>query len=288
MNSQVNQEEVVNLIINTINTIFSNLLSSIDTKIYTDLDNIVFINKDLVSNSFFQNILGSHGLIYLADSFLVGFTLYYIFKLYYANFNEVQIEKPYQFLFKMFFFVLVIHFSYFICEQILNLNYFVSSSIKEICSNISNKDVSFTNLIRNINNNASSEDLAFDLFSIHGIVQSITSTGLFGLMLSYSVRYILVQFFIMCSPLAILCLINNSTSWIFKNWSKCFLSLIVLQCFIPLILTICFITDDSSNFLSVASIYALTKINHYVREIFGGLNLEVSSNMSSLFNTFKR
>lgn len=288
MNSQINQDEVVNLIINTINTIFSNLLSSIDNKIYSDLDNIVFINKDLVSNSFFQNILGSHGLIYLADSFLVGFALYYIFRLYYSNYNEIHIEKPYQFFFKMFFFALVIHFSYFICEQVLNLNYLVSSSIEEICSNISNEDVSFTSLIRNINNNASSEELAFDLFSIQGIVQSITSTGLFGLMLSYSVRYILIQFFIMCSPLAILCLINNSTTWVFKNWSKCFFSLIVLQCFIPLILVICFITDDSSNFLSVAAIYALTKINHYVREIFGGLNLEVSSNMTSLMNTFKR
>ena len=90
MNSQINQEEVVNLIINTINTIFSNLLSSIDTKIYRDLDNIVFINKDLIANSFFQNIFGSHGLIYLSDSFLVGLTLYYIFKLYYSNYNEVH------------------------------------------------------------------------------------------------------------------------------------------------------------------------------------------------------
>lgn len=288
MNSQINQEEVVNLIINTINTIFSNLLSSIDTKIYRDLDNIVFINKDLIANSFFQNIFGSNGLIYLADSFLVGLTLYYIFKLYYSNYNEVHVEKPYQFIFKMFFFVLVIHFSYFICEQVLNLNYLVSSSIKEICSNVSSEDVSFTGLIRIINNNASSEELTFDLFSIQGIIQSFTTTGLFGLMLSYSVRYILLQFFIMCSPLAFLCLINNSTIWIFRNWSKCFFSLLILQCFIPLILVICFITDDSSNFLSIAAIYALTKINHYVREIIGGINLEVSNNMTSLINTFKR
>ena len=288
MNSQINQTEVVNLIINTINTIFSNLLSSIDNKIYIDLDDIVFINKDLISNSFFQNIMGSHGLIYLADSFLVGFSLYYVFKLYYSNYNEISIEKPYQFFFKILLFTIVIHFSYFICEQVLNLNYLVSSSIKEICSNISNEDVSFSSLIRNINNSASEENIAFDLFSIDGIVQSITTTGLFSLMLSYSIRYILIQFFIMCSPLAILCLMSSSTSWIFRNWSKCFFSLIIIQCLIPFIIVICFITDSSNNLLSIASIYALTKINSYVREIFGGLNLEVSNNMSGLINTFKR
>lgn len=288
MNSQISQDEAVNLIINTINTIMSNLISSIDNKIYADLDNIVFINKDILSTAFFKNILGSNGLVYLADSFLVGFALYYIVKLYYSNYNEIPIERPYQFFFKMFTFALVIHFSYFICEQVLNLNYLISSSIKEICSDLSNEDVSFTSLIRNINNNASYSNLSFDLFSIQGIVQSITTTGLLGLMLSYSVRYILIQFFILCSPLTFLCLISNSTSWIFKNWSRCFLSLIVLQCFVPFILVICFISNDSSNFLSVASIYALTKINSYIREIFGGLNLEVQSNMNGLINTLKR
>ena len=111
MNSQINQAEVVNLIINTINTIFSNLLSSIDTK---------------VSNSFFQNIMESHSLIYLVDSFLVGFSLYYVFKLYYSSYNEIPIEKPYQFFFKILIYSIVIHFSYFICEQVLNLNYLVS------------------------------------------------------------------------------------------------------------------------------------------------------------------
>lgn len=288
MNSQINQDEAVNLIINTINTIISNLISSIDNKIYLDLDNIVFINKDILSTSFFKNILGSNGLIYLADSFLLGFALYYILKLYYSNYNEIPIERPYQFFFKMFIFVLVIHFSYFICEQVLSLNYLLSSSIREICSDLSNEDVSFTSLIRNINNNAANANLSFDLFSIQGIIQSITTTGLLGLMLSYSVRYILIQFFILCSPLAFLCLISNSTSWVFKNWFRCFFSLIILQCLIPLILVICFISYDSNNFLSVASIYALTKMNSYVRDIFGGLNLEVQSNMNGLINTFKR
>ena len=45
------------IIIETLNTLFSNLLSSIDTTLYSLLDNIVFIDTDIVENSFFNNVL---------------------------------------------------------------------------------------------------------------------------------------------------------------------------------------------------------------------------------------
>ena len=51
----------------------------------------------------------------------------------------------------------------------------------------------------------------FDLFSFDGMIKSLTSIGLLSLLLNYSVRYVLIMFFIISSPLAFLSLINYST-----------------------------------------------------------------------------
>ena len=68
--------EIVNVILETINAIFSNLFSSIDNSIYTNLDNIAFIDKSIISNNFFEKILGANGkngLIYLTDALLIRY-----------------------------------------------------------------------------------------------------------------------------------------------------------------------------------------------------------------------
>lgn len=70
------QSEIINIIIETINTIFNNLFSSIDNSIYTNLDNIAFIDKNIISNNFFEKILGAsgkNGFIYLTDAMLVRY-----------------------------------------------------------------------------------------------------------------------------------------------------------------------------------------------------------------------
>lgn len=70
------QSEIINIIIETINTIFNNLFTSIDNTIYTNLDNIAFIDKSIISNNFFEKILGANGkngLIYLTDAMLVRY-----------------------------------------------------------------------------------------------------------------------------------------------------------------------------------------------------------------------
>ena len=54
------EEETLNIteiIFNTINTLFSNLFSSIDNSLYPLLDDIVFINDDFMNNSFLENLL---------------------------------------------------------------------------------------------------------------------------------------------------------------------------------------------------------------------------------------
>ncbi len=284
------QSEIVNLIIETINTIFSNIFSSIDNNLYGNLDKVAFINADILSNSFFEKILGSNGkngFIYLTDAMLLGISIYYCLRLFYSHYSEANIEKPYQFLFKLLVFTIFINFSYFIIEQVLNLNYLISSSIQEIGNNTLNQDISFAGLISKLNSTLSFNESTLDIFSLDGILKSFTSVGLINLLFTYSLRYVLVQVLILFCPFAFLSLINSSTSWIFRSWSRSLFSILILQSFFPLIIMVIFSVPDN-NILLVSGIYLLTKINNYVKEIFGGISIDFSGNFNNMMSILKK
>ena len=87
----------------------------------------------------------------IANALLLGFTIYYSIKLLYSHFSYTEIERPYQFVFKLLIFAICINSSYFICEQILNINSLLSESIREIGKNLFNTEISFNNLIQMLN-----------------------------------------------------------------------------------------------------------------------------------------
>lgn len=284
------KSEIVNIIIETINSIFNNLFSSIDNNIYSNLDNFIFVNKDIINNSFFEKILGANGkngILYLTDALFIGIIIYYSLRFAYSSFSGNSIEKPSQFIFKMIILGIIINFSYFICEQLLNINYFISESVREIGGSILHKDISFSSLIMQLNSTIYIGDNNFDLFSFDGIIKSFISVGLLNLLFTYSLRYIMIQIFIITTPLVTLSLMNSSTYWIFKSWIKGFLSLLILQTFISIILILMISLDNSNKLLLIGAIYALIRANNYIREIFGGINIDVSSNMSSFISKFK-
>ena len=145
------------------------------------------------------------------------------------------------------------------------------------------------NLILKLNSIINIEENSnFNIFSIDGLIKSFISIGLFNLVFSYSLRYILLKVFILITPFAILTLINKSTSWFFKTWLRTFLSLLLIQSFVSIILIIIFTLqfnseDLFSKFLYIGGIYALSKSNSYLRELIGGISTDVSAN----FNSFK-
>ena len=53
INSSTEMSEIV---INTINTIFQNLFTSIDTKLYDVLDELTFISEDILNDESLNNI----------------------------------------------------------------------------------------------------------------------------------------------------------------------------------------------------------------------------------------
>ncbi len=170
----------------------------------------------------------------------------------------------------------------------MNINYLISASIQEIGKSITGNEITFSSLISNINSNLSIEDNSLNIFSLDGLLKSFISVGLVNLLFTYSLRYVLIQVLILFSPFAFLSLINSTTSWIFRSWSRCLFSILVLQAFFPLIIMVIFSIDNSNKILIVSGIYLLTKINSYVREMFGGLSVEISSNLNYMASLFKK
>lgn len=286
----MDQSQIVSIIIQTINTIFSNFFSSIDTNIYDNLDNLVFLNSDILSNTFIKKLLGENGknsLIYLADALLLGISMFYVVRYYYSNMVDINIEKPNQFIFKLLIFAFVINSSYFVLDQLLNLTFLFSSSIQEIGQNITGHNINFAELIISINNKISINTNEFNIFSFDGIIKSFVSVGFFNLIFIYSLRYIFIEVLVLFSPFAILSLINSSTSWIFRSWFKTLFSLLLIQVFIPLVIIV-ILSIDNNKILYVGGIYALVKLNDYIREIFGGVSLNVSQNFSSILSMIKK
>lgn len=177
--------------------------------------------------------------------------------------------------------------SFFICEQIININSLVSSSIREIGSSVLGTNICFSNLINTLNFIVAVEEGAQNVFSIDGIIKTIVSVGFINLIFIYSIRYILIKVFVFISPFAILCTSTPSTINFFKSWLKSFLSLLLIEIFSSFILIVMFSIEYSpsdlvSKILFVGSVFALMKVNSYTRDIIGGINIDVQNSMYAL------
>lgn len=276
-------------ILETINSLFGNLFSSIDNSIYSALDNITFIDTNILSSYFFEKILDKNGLLLIANSLLVGFVIYYgtLYLISSLGISSDRIQPPSQFFFKILIGSLLMNFSFFICENIIYLNSLFSSAIKSIGTNLLNIDISFSKLIEQLNNIIYLETNSNTIFSIDGILKLIFSFSFFNIVFSYSVRYIMLKVLVLISPFSFLTLCTPSTSIFFKSWIKSFLALLFTELLASIILIIMFsITYSENNITSklllIGSVFALIKSNSYIRDFLGGISTEVSDNFLML------
>lgn len=283
-----NTTNITQVIIDTINSLLNTLFSSIENSVYETLDDLAFISTDILDNTIFQKLFGYHynnGLLIIANSLLLAVCLYYCFKLVYSHFTGIQIESPYQFVFKLLIFGIFINCSYFICEMFIYFTSLISDAIRSIGSNILGEEISFSSLISNLNSVVTVDSTSLNVFSLDGILQSLISISFINLLFTYSLRFIMVKVLILIMPFALLTLINSSTAWFFKAWLKIFLSLLFIQPFISITLLIVFAldftgTDIMSKVLCIGAIYALIRANTYVQHFIGGISTNVSQNLS--------
>lgn len=283
-----NTTNITQVIIDTINSLLNTLFSSIENSVYETLDDLAFIGTDILDNTIFQKLFGYHydnGLLIIANSLLLAVCLYYCFKLVYSHFTGIQVERPYQFVFKLLIFGIFINCSYFICEMFIYFTSLISDAIRSIGSNILGEEISFSSLISSLNSVVTVDSTSLNVFSLDGILQSLISISFINLLFTYSLRFIMVKVLILIMPFALLTLINSSTAWFFKAWLKIFLSLLFIQPFISITLLIVFAldftgTDIMSKVLCIGAIYALIRANTYVQHFIGGISTNVSQNLS--------
>ena len=286
----MNEENInlTELILNSINELFSKMFSSIDNTIYSVLDEVTFINNTILENDSFKKILGESsqdGILLICNSLVLGFIIYYAINYLFSHLTYSKIDSPKQFIFKSIIFIAIMNSSLWICLEIINIISVITDGISYISQNLFGIQISFSNFIDNINKNLYIQNEAFNVFSIDGIIKSFTSFVIINLVFTYSLRYIMIQIFILLSPFAFLSLISNSSESFFRAWIKVFLSLLLVQILISLILLLSFSIELTSNtniskFLYVGIIYALSKATSYIKEIFGGISIDIKSSLS--------
>ena len=285
-----NSTEITNSIINTINTIFENLFSSIDNNLYDVLDDLVFVDNNILVDKYFSKIFGTstaNGILLISNSLLIGFLLYYSAKFMFSNFTYEKIENTFQFVFKCIIFGICMNCSFFVVGQILELNNNVCSLIKNIGEDLWVKNICFSNLITEINDNLSMNKNNIDIFTLDGIIKGTLTISLLNLVFSYSLRYVIIKILILLSPFAFLSLVLNSTSHFFKSWYRNLFSLLFVQIIVSIILLLLFSMDYTkqnllNKFIYVGGIYALIRANSIVRELFGGISTTIQSGISNL------
>lgn len=285
-------QNITQIIIDTINTIFETLFSSIDNTLYSLLDELTFINSDILTDNYFQEILGtsaSSGILLIANTLLFGFLLYYAIKYLLSHMTYDRIDKPSSFFIKMVLYAICMNSSFFIIELFIDLMSNISLVIRSIGEDLFNESICFSSLITNINTNIAVDTSSLNIFTVDGLIKSILSVSLLNLVFAYSLRYILIKVFVLITPFAFLSLILSNTSWFFKAWFKNLFSLLFIQIIVSLILLLMFSVDFSSTellnkFIYVGGMYGLIRANALVRDFIGGVSTTITQSVKSFTN----
>lgn len=288
------ENNITQIIIDTINTILGNLFGSIDNNLYSILDDISFISSDILDDKNFENIFGtsaSNGILLIANSLLLGIILYFSIRYLLSHFTYSQIENPKSFILKLIIYGICMNFSYFLISQFIDIFSNISLAIRNIGEILFKKNICFSELILYINNHISINTSSLDFFSLDGIIKGTLSISLLNLVFSYSFRYILIKIFVLLTPFAFLSNCLSSTSWFFKSWFKNLFSLLFIQIIISIILLLLFSIDYSSNlfskFIYIGGMYGLIKANSFVKDFIGGVSTTFSQNVNNFSKFLK-
>lgn len=284
---------ITDTIVNSLNTIFKNLQDSLDGNVFKILDEITFINTDILDNSYFSNLLSdkANGIILIANALLFAVLIYYAISHLFSHFSmSNSSQSPLQFISKFVFCALLINFSEFICEQIIYIFSLVTDCVRNIGLSFFSINVSFSLWSEQVNDVFLSETFpSIDIFTFAGILKSFLCFGSINLLFTYSLRYIFIKILILFFPFAILSICLDSTKWIFKMWLKNFASLLFVQIIVSVILLITIslkytFSDTTIKVLYIGTLFALMKANSFIREFFSGFATDVTNGFNSMRN----
>lgn len=275
-----------NDIITNLNYLLEKVFKSIEGEIFKTLDKLTIIGPEILKEEPLKNIVFENkvnGLVIIANTLILFFVIYYVFKQLIGIYNGNKIESIYVFIIRIIIVCIIVNFSYYICEEILNIFGILGESIDTYASDLINRKVTFENLkdsIINIENIINT-----DLVSLDGIIKGIISFGSVSILISFSVRYVTVIFLIIISPLAFVCLSSNLTSGIFNMWVKMLIVNLTLQIGIKLLIFIPLAYKNQNDIIYkiilVGTISLIYKFNIFIKELLARISNE--NNVKNIF-----
>ncbi len=273
------ETETINLttlICDSLNHIFFKIFSSIDSTIYSNLDNILFLHTDIIHDNKFEQLFGTNianGFLLLANSFILGILIFYLLHYAISHLIYSKIDSPYQFIFKSIIFIACMNSSLWICEGMIEFVATISDFIRKTGSSISGSEINFSHFIHHINSTLYPSIQNFNIFSFDGLLKLCSSIGIVYILFTYSIRYVLLKILVLLSPFAFASLICNRLDGFFKSWLKQFLVLLCMQIFVAILLTLGFClqfsnVDILSKLTYFATIAIIAKSNFHVKELF--------------------
>lgn len=275
-------------LLNSFNTVSEKLFKSIESEVFCQIDNIVNITPKIfieepLKNIFFQNKINA--LIIIANSLILFYVIYFIVSKIIAVYNGNKSDTVYIFIIKLVIVTVLVNSSYFICEEIINLNNLFTNCIDGFMEDITGKLVTFENLKENV---IKIEDLVeSDMLSLNGVIKGVISFGSISILINFAIRYVTVIFLVIISPFAFISLSSNLTIGIFKTWIKTLMVSLMTQVIVKFVILIPMLYKDINSMMYkvilVGSIYIIYKINNFTKEIF----IKITSDMPkmNIFNS---
>lgn len=269
-------------IIKNLNAVFEKIFKSIEGEIYTVLDGIVDINVNILQKEPINKIISSSGFIIIANSIIFFLIIYYTFTVIISMYNGNKAESIYHIIFKLLLITLLVNSSYYLIEQILNLNQALTEATEKLCQGLAQKEITFENLKESILN--IKDFMKSDFLSLDGVIKGVLSFGTVTILINFCLRYVTIIFLIIISPIALCLLFSNLTKNVFYTWIKMLVTNLLLQVIIKIILVVPLMYKDVNSIMYkiilVGTIYIIYKLNNFTKEIFSKFSKdEVNKNI---------
>lgn len=287
-------ENIPEVLNKAISSLINNLLVSVDNNIFSVLDELAFIDSSIIKNKYFASFFtNSFSIVSLCKALLFGFLIYYAISYFFSFLTCSNFQKPLSFITKLFFSALLIHFSSYICEYLIDFFDLLTNIVRQIGNSLFSTELSFSLIYERLQK-VFMQDLTspFSFFSFDGVLKAFISFGFINLLFTYSVRFIFIKILIIISPFAFLSLALDQSKWIFKIWFKNFIGQLFIQIFICVILLIIFSFQNHANpiitkLLYIASLVCLIKASSFVKDFTSGFTSDVSTSISNIKNIFQ-
>lgn len=282
MTSIINQQTQSNQLISNLNEMCKALFNSVDKNAFKYLDELAFLDESKFKTGIELELIGNN--IYEG---VIGIALYYIVNYFIRKIINEEMENPYTFIIKSIIAGFFIIYIKDIVLFVISVNNIITKEILNLTQTFFNQKVTFENILIKINETLYVQGEGFNVMSFDGIIKIYLVFGIINLIFEYSLRYVIIKIMFILSPIFVAFKTNRRTEYLYNNWIKGMFGLLFMQNIIAIILVIStrFITSPLipiNKIIYIGMIYALIKVNVFIKEIFGGVSIEVQTPIKNI------